>query len=147
MSQIMHAPNGMTPSAQKEYFKVLTRFQNLKKGTAEGGIRAARMAVSASTGAAIGFIEGYYELTEISEIPLAAAIAVTANLGAFFFLTGEAAEMAHNVGNAASAVAGRDWFADLGKTAREKAKHKSSSSSSSSSTTPAGYQPYNSARA
>lgn len=138
MTQIVHAPAGMSPKASKEYFGVLSRYQKMKDAGRETGTRVVRTVASFATGAVLGYLDGRYDYAEIHGVPTSAAVAVGSNI-AGLFLGGSYGEMLHNIGNAAGAVYGRDWAADLGRTAKQKAGQ---NGGASSSTTPAGYTPY-----
>lgn len=143
-AMVQNAPAGMTPKAAEKYFSVLGRYERMRENTKKADTRIIRTVASFSTGFALGWAEGYYEYEEIAGVPIAAAIGLGANIAAFFFDEGMS-EHLHNIGNAASAVYGRDWAAERGK-ARKQQESQKSGGGTGGGTTAANYTPYNSAR-
>ncbi len=147
-TQIVHAPAGInTPKGQEAYFHMLRKYNTMREASVEMGRRMVRGVAAAATGVILGYIDGRYDYAEVHGIPMAGLVGIGGTILGVF-LDGEIGEIVSAAGMAGSAVWGRDWGADLGRTQKQKAGQQGQTKASGSpgqlpgNTIPSGYTNY-----
>ena len=119
-SLVVADTSGMSPKAADRYVASVKKFEAKKDLLAESADRTASAVLAFATGLGVGFIEGRYpDKAEVLGIPLPMVIAVTGLAGSIF-APDDFARYFVDIGNAGSAIYGRDVAFDLGTKKREK---------------------------
>lgn len=112
--------SGMSPKAAERHVAAVRKFEAKKDLLAESAARTASAVLAFATGLGVGFIEGRYpDKAEVLGVPLPMVIAV-GGLAGSIFAPDEMASYFVDIGNAGSAIYGRDVAFDLGTKKREK---------------------------
>jgi hypothetical protein len=113
-AQIVHLPAHTPPKAQELIVRQRSMIENLKAAADEMTQRSMRTLEITAAGAAVGFVEGRYQLEELNGVPTAAAAGIVSHaIG--FYLGGDNAEHLHNMGDGALAAQGYKTGLDFGR--------------------------------
>lgn len=119
-SMVVADTTGMTPKAAERHVAAVKRYEAKKDLLAESMQRTASTVLAFATGLGVGFVEGRYpDKAEVVGVPLPLVIAM-GGLAGSLFAPDDLANYLADVGNAGSAIYGRDIAYDLGQKKREK---------------------------
>lgn len=120
-SLVVADTTGMSNKAAERHIAYVKKYESKKELLKESADRLASSVLAFATGLGVGYIEGRYpDKAEVVGIPLPLVIAA-GGFVASIALPDQYAGYAVDIGNAGSAIYGRDVAYDLGTKKREKA--------------------------
>ena len=138
-SLVVADTNGMSNKAAERHVALLRKYESKKELLKEGMERTTSAVLAFATGLGVGYVEGRYpEKSEVLGVPLPMVIGAV-GLVSSLFLPDEYAVYAIDIGNAGSAIYGRDLAYDLGQKKQQKA---AGATAGTAPTTRAGYAAY-----
>lgn len=119
-SLVVADTSGMSPKAAERHVAAVKKYEAKKDLLAESASRTASAVLAFATGLGVGYIEGRYpDKADVLGVPLPMVIAV-AGLAGSIFAPADIVSYCVDIGNAGSAIYGRDVAYDLGTKKKEK---------------------------